>query len=109
VSVAPMRAGSGQLLKVLEAMSTGTPVVTTTQGLSGIEAADGEHALIGDTPDAFAAHVVALMRDDRLANHLASAGHALVERLYTWERSVAALEAIYLKVAASARTAARRA
>jgi sugar transferase (PEP-CTERM/EpsH1 system associated) len=104
VSVAPMRAGSGQLLKVLEAMSTGTPVVTTSRGLSGIDARDGEHALVADTADRFAAHVVSLIRDDRLAHRLATAGHALVEREYTWERSVAELEAIYLKVAASART-----
>lgn len=99
VAVAPMRAGSGQLLKVLEAMSTGTPVVTTMRGLSGIQAVAGEHALVGDTPEAFAAHVSALIEDDRLANRLASAGHALVERLYTWERSVADLERIYLEVA----------
>jgi polysaccharide biosynthesis protein PslH len=104
VSVAPMRAGSGQLLKVLEAMSTGTPVVTTSRGLSGIDARDGEHALVADAPDAFAAHVISLIRDDRLAHRLASAGHALVERQYTWERSVAELEAIYVKVAASTRT-----
>jgi sugar transferase (PEP-CTERM/EpsH1 system associated) len=99
VSVAPMRAGSGQLLKVLEAMSTGTPVVTTMRGLSGIQAVSGEHALVADTPDAFAAHVITLIEDDRLANRLASAGHALVERLYTWDRSVAELEEIYLQVA----------
>jgi len=105
VAVAPMRAGSGQLLKVLEAMSTGTPVVTTSRGLSGIEAVAGEHLLVGDSPDEFAAHVISLIRNDRLASRLASAGHALVERLYTWERSAADLERIYMKVLACASTA----
>lgn len=103
IATAPMRAGSGQLLKVLEAMSTGTPVVTTTRGLSGIDAVPGEHALAADTPEAFAAHVVALIRDDLLASRLASAGHALVEERYTWERSVAELERVYLRVTAAAR------
>lgn len=106
VAVAPMRAGSGQLLKVLEAMSAGTPVVTTTRGRSGIDAASGEHLLVADEPEAFAAHVVSLIRDDRLAHRLASTAHTLVERQYTWERSVADLERIYLRVAACARTTA---
>jgi len=43
-----------------------------------------------------------LIRDDRQASHLSAAGHALVERLYTWERSAADLERVYLQVAACA-------
>jgi glycosyltransferase involved in cell wall biosynthesis len=96
--VAPMRAGSGQLLKVLEGMASGTPVVTTGRGLSGIEATPGEHLLVADDPAAFAAHVVNLLRDDRLAARIGLAGRQLVERLYTWERSVADLERVYERV-----------
>ena len=100
VSVAPMRAGSGQLLKVLEAMASGTPVVTTGRGLSGIEATPGEQLLVADDPAAFAAHVVNVLRDDRLAARLGLSGRQLVERLYTWERSVADLERVYERVLA---------
>lgn len=98
VALAPMRAGSGQLLKILEAMATGVPVVTTSRGLSGIEASPGEHVLVADEPEAFARHVVTLMRDDRLAAAQAAAARGLVERLYTWDRSVAQLERIYAEV-----------
>jgi polysaccharide biosynthesis protein PslH len=98
LAVAPMRAGSGQLLKILEAMATGTPVVTTARGLSGIDAVAGEHALVGDTPEDFARHVLSLVHDDARAAAVAAAGRSLVERLYTWERSVAQLERVYLKV-----------
>lgn len=100
IAVAPMRAGSGQLLKVLEAMATGTPVVTTTRGISGIQATHGEHLLLGDEAEAFAESVVAVIRDDGLAARLSVNGHALVQRLYTWERSVAQLERIYDQVTA---------
>jgi sugar transferase (PEP-CTERM/EpsH1 system associated) len=106
VAVAPMISGSGQLLKVLEAMATGTPVVGTSLGLNGIDARGGEQALVGDTPEELASHVVAVLRDDRLAAGLAAAGRELVERLYTWERSVAALEGIYREVTGSFRAAA---
>lgn len=106
LAVAPMRAGSGQLLKVLEAMATGTPVITTSRGISGIQAVDGEHLLLADEPDAFAERVLSVVRDDRLAARLATNGHALVERLYTWERSVAQLERVYEQVVAGTPAAA---
>jgi sugar transferase (PEP-CTERM/EpsH1 system associated) len=106
VAVAPMMAGSGQLLKVLEAMSSGTPVVGTPRALSGTEARHGVHALTGDTPGALAAHVLSLIDDEALATRLSVAGRALVERLYTWDRSVADLEIIYNRVAGYDRVAA---
>jgi polysaccharide biosynthesis protein PslH len=105
VSVAPMRAGSGQLLKVLEAMAAGTPVVATSRALSGIDATAGEHALVADSPDAFAARVVDLLRDDELGVRLGRAGRGLVERLYSWDRSVGELERVYHQVVGCARTA----
>lgn len=98
VAVAPMRAGSGQQLKVLEAMAAGTPVVATTLAARGIEARHGEHLLVADDPAAFAAHVVSLLRDRRLAGDLAAGGRRLVEERYTWERSVADLERVYRAV-----------
>jgi sugar transferase (PEP-CTERM/EpsH1 system associated) len=103
VAVAPMRAGSGQSLKALEAMASGTPVVATTLAAGGIEARHGEHLLIADTPDAFAAHVVRVLRTPTLAGALAASGRRLVVDRYTWEHSVAKLEGIYCKVAARPR------
>ena len=98
VAVAPMQAGSGQQLKVLEAMASGTPVVATTLAVSGIEARHGEHLLVADEPHAFAAHVVRLLRDPTLAGDFAEHARRLVEDRYTWERSVADLETIYRAV-----------
>ena len=98
VAVAPMQAGSGQQLKVLEAMASGTPVVATTLAASGIEARHGDHLLVADEPEAFAAHVVRLLTDPTLAASLAERARRLVETRYTWERSVAELENIYESV-----------
>jgi sugar transferase (PEP-CTERM/EpsH1 system associated) len=103
VAVAPIRAGSGQQLKVLEAMASGTPVVATTLAAAGIEARDGEHLLVADAPEAFARHVVRVLRDPTLAGFLAANGRRLVEERYTWERSVGELERIYRDVSARAR------
>lgn len=95
VALAPMQAGSGQQLKVLEAMAAGAPVVATTLAVAGIEARHGEHLLVADDAEAFAAHVGRLLRDPKLAADLAARGRRLVEDRYSWERSVAELERVY--------------
>lgn len=97
VAVAPMRAGSGQLLKVLEAMASGTPVVATPIALNGIAALNGEHALAAEGPQAFARHVVRVLQDPEEARRLATNARQLVEDRYTWDHSVAELERLYVE------------
>jgi sugar transferase (PEP-CTERM/EpsH1 system associated) len=101
VAVAPMHAGSGQPLKILEAMACGTPVVATTLAASGLDAEPGRHLLVGDDAEAFAAAVVRALDDADLGAAIAGAARRLVEEKYGWERSVATLESIYRSIAAS--------
>jgi len=95
VAVAPLRAGSGQSLKVLEAMACGTPIVATRRAVDGLAVTDDTHLLLADDADAFARQVVLLLRDPVTAQRIAGAGRALVETRYDWEASVGALDAIY--------------
>jgi glycosyltransferase involved in cell wall biosynthesis len=93
--VVPMRMGSGVRLKVLEAMAAGVPVVSTRVGLEGIAAVDGEHALLADTPGAFAAAVLRLLADPTLGARLAGGARALVEQRYDWSRLTPTLFEVY--------------
>jgi glycosyltransferase involved in cell wall biosynthesis len=95
LAVAPIRTGSGQQLKVLEALASGTPVVATSLAVSGLDASHDEHLLVADAPESFAHHAVRLLTDPGLAHRLALNGRRLVEERYTWERSVAELENVY--------------
>lgn len=103
VAVAPMQAGSGQPLKVLEAMASGTPVVATTLAAAGLEARANEHLLVADDAEAFAAQVIRVLREPGLAAEMAARARGLVEGGYTWERSVTQLEDIYHAVAGDRR------
>ncbi len=71
VFVAPLRYGAGMKGKIGQSMSYGLPVVTTSVGAEGFMLRDGENALIGDDPEAFARAVLRLHTDNRLWRKIA--------------------------------------
>jgi glycosyltransferase involved in cell wall biosynthesis len=60
IMVAPILSGSGMRVKIIEAMSYGKVVVTTTIGAEGIPVVSGEHLIIADNPLLFAQHILDL-------------------------------------------------
>jgi glycosyltransferase involved in cell wall biosynthesis len=95
VALAPMRAGSGQQIKILEAMGCGTPVVASSFAAAGLEAVAGRDLLVADAAGDFAAQVSRLLDDRRLAGGVAASARALVERRYTWAHSARAIESLW--------------
>ena len=53
INVVPLLSGSGIRVKIIEALSAGKVVVTTSIGAEGINYTDGKDLLIADTPDQF--------------------------------------------------------
>ena len=84
VCIAPLREGGGTRLKILEAMALGVPVVSTSKGAEGLDVIDGEHLLIADEAQAFAAAVVRLLTDDELRRKLTHQARCRVEERYDW-------------------------
>jgi glycosyltransferase involved in cell wall biosynthesis len=78
VVVVPLLAGSGTRFKILEAWAAGRAVVSTTLGAEGLGTRDGEHLLLRDTPDSFAAAVGRLLTSPEERARLGAAGRALV-------------------------------
>ncbi len=85
VAVVPLRQGSGTRLKLLEAMSMGNPVVSTRIGAEGIEAQSGEHLLLADVPDEFAAAITSLVSAPERFDAIRQSAHKLVSAAYDWQ------------------------
>jgi len=58
VLVCPVLSGSGVRVKLLEAFAVGIPTVSTKLGAEGLAAVDGEHCMLADDPDEFAAKII---------------------------------------------------
>ena len=92
VAVVPIRAGGGSRIKILEAFAHGRPVVATRLGAEGLAVVDGQHLLIADTPEEFAAAARRLLADPDLAARLVSQARALVEQRYALDRVASTIE-----------------
>jgi glycosyltransferase involved in cell wall biosynthesis len=92
VAVAPYRYGEGTKIKVVEALTCGTPLVSTAVGCQGLDVEDEENIVIANTETDFCNRVVELLRDPGRARRLAAAGRKLVEEKYTWKRLISDLQ-----------------
>lgn len=84
VFVVPLKSGSGTRLKILDAMAMGIPVVSTSIGAEGLDVVSGQHLLLADTPEAFSAAVVQLLRDDDMMQRLRANALRFVQERYDW-------------------------
>ena len=81
--VAPLFQGGGTRLKILEAFASGCPVITTAKGAEGINAIDGKHLLIRNTPDEIVASACQVWSNPSLGRKLAEAAYQLVRAEYS--------------------------
>ena len=85
LSVVPLLYGAGTKRKLVQALAAGTPTVSTTIGIEGLDLRHEEHVLIADDPVEFAAAVTRLLKDSKLWNELARAGLEQVRWTNGWE------------------------
>lgn len=91
VSVCPVRTKIGVQTKILEALSWGTPVVTTKEGNNGIGGSSGNELWVADGPEDFSKYVVSLLQGEGW-NRLSEKGRMFATEHHSWERSATMLE-----------------
>lgn len=86
INVVPLLSGSGIRVKIIEAMSVGKAVVTTTVGARGIDYTDGVNLLIANTPTEFAHQIKRLLNDPGYCRRVGEEAARLVAEHYDVNR-----------------------
>jgi glycosyltransferase involved in cell wall biosynthesis len=95
VSVVPLLYGAGIQNKILEAMATATPVITTLRTLSALEARPGLDIVVADTAENFAQEIVRLMSNLEHRHTVGSSGLAYVQKNHNWKEIAGSLVDVY--------------
>ena len=99
----PLDRGSGMKVKVLEALASGVPVVTTRAGAEGFEESDGLVILPDDNDKTFSEAAAAILKDDLERRQRGGAAHSLFIERYVPEIATAPLADLYERMVAGAR------
>lgn len=96
--ISPIYGPGGTRLKILAAMASGLPIVSTQIGVEGLDAKDGEHALIANTPEEFAEQIQRVLSDTTLYEKLRKNSFELVSSKFSWNAIAHQLEQMYRSI-----------
>lgn len=82
--VVPLLSGGGTRIKILEAMALGLPVISTTVGAEGLPFHHGQHLMLADEANTFAAQCGDMLGSSELQAMIATAARKEVVEYYSW-------------------------
>jgi glycosyltransferase involved in cell wall biosynthesis len=91
----PLLSGAGIRVKIIEAMSSGVPVLSTNKGCEGIGAENGRNIMVEDDPVGFARAIVRASREPERMSSLSRAGLQLMAEEYSAAASLRAKRKAY--------------
>ncbi|MGL4519992.1 MAG: glycosyltransferase [Phocaeicola sp.] len=98
VMVVPIRIGSGMRIKILDAIASFIPFITTTKGTEGIDMRHQKECLIVDTPEQYAEAIIALCGDVTLQKQLAMNAFNRLQQIYVPHEMVEKRKSFYHEI-----------
>lgn len=99
IMVAPLEGPGGSRLKILGAMASGVPVVTSTTGNAGINGVNNEEILIANDTSGYVAAISHLLSDKSFYDSIRKNARSLYEKKYSWDLVISILENTYKEMA----------
>lgn len=93
--IAPIRVGGGTSFKILEAMASGVPVVTTALGAAGLALESDKDIKIADSPEEIVNAVLSVFASEHVYNSFRSNARKKIEEKYDWKLITKKLESVY--------------
>ena len=101
IFAAPMQIGTGLQNKLLEAMAMGIPCITSALANNAVGARPNEEVLIGENPEQYAAHILELLEDPALRQHIATNGNRFVRNQFDWDVAAGKLDTLITEATAA--------
>lgn len=95
VFIAPIFGPGGTRLKILAAMGSGIPVISTPTGVEGLDVRDNIHVLIAKNKEEFCHKIKMVLGSKEIYESIRNNAFALVKEKYSWKVITQQLELIY--------------
>ena len=88
IAIVPLLEGSGTRIKILEAMSFGLPVISTSIGAEGIDYIENKHVFIANDSIAFQEVIIDTVNKPAILKKIGKQSSMLITEKYTWQNIV---------------------
>ena len=95
--LAPIRIGGGTKFKILEAMASGLPVITTTIGAKGLDVSHEKEVYIADTTDGVLFSINKLFGNEQKRHVVLKNARRCIEEKYSWNEIAKTLDHVWRK------------
>ncbi len=96
--LAPIFGPGGTRLKLLAAMATRVPIISTKTGIEGLKLKEKENVLIAKTPKEFIAKSTLILSDKKLYSTIQKNAYKLIQDEYNWKKIAVKLKSVYKKL-----------
>ncbi|MCK4679052.1 MAG: glycosyltransferase [Bacteroidales bacterium] len=98
IMIVPLFSGSGIRIKIIEGMTAGKPIISTSIGAEGINYENGKNILIADTPEEYLESVRNCINNEQYCFGLGENARKLIEKEHNNELLIERLTNFYLKI-----------